>query len=80
VLSKKKKTKLNNQKLIVNNLTLNETPDICNGLNSFFATVGEKLVDELVKENTNWDVDDHKSIFPNQLRIVYFVSQLLHVN
>jgi len=46
--------------LIVKNLTLNETPDICNGLNSFFATVGEKLVDELVKENPNWNVDDHK--------------------
>jgi len=57
---KQKRTKLNIQKLVVNNLTVNETPDICNGLNSFFATIGEKLVDELVKENPNWNVDDHK--------------------
>ena len=46
--------------MVVNNSTVNETPDICNGLNSFFATIGEKLVDELVKENPNWSIDDHK--------------------
>jgi len=29
-------------------------------LNSFFGTIGEKIVDELVKENPNWHADDHK--------------------
>ena len=54
----KQTNKLNIQKLTVNNLTVNETPAICNGLNSCFTTIGEKLVDELVEENPNRNVDD----------------------
>jgi len=45
------------EELIVNDLAENETPAICNGLNSFLATIGEKLVDELVNENCNWNVN-----------------------
>jgi len=31
-------------KLVINNLTLNDQQDIYNGLNKYFSTVGEKLI------------------------------------
>ena len=77
---KQKRTKLNIQNLVVNYLTVDETQDICNGLNSFFKTIGEKLVDELVKRILIGMLMTTRSTSPDQLSIVYSVNQLLHMN
>jgi len=51
-------------KLNVNGVTLHENKDICNGFNNYFSTVGQNLVDDLIKNNKNTNVCDFKTYCP----------------
>ena len=48
-------------KLVINNHTLNDRQDICNGLNNYFSTVGEKLIDEVIKNSGKINSCDFKT-------------------
>jgi len=53
-----KKTAIKLSKLCINNVILNDNKNICNGLNKYFSTVGQQLVDELTKNNPSSNTKD----------------------
>ena len=50
---KRKKSKLSIASLNIGNKVVTNTEDICNGLNGYFCTVGDKLVQSLGTVNQN---------------------------
>lgn len=61
-------------KLNVNGVTLQDNKDICNGFNSYFSTVGQNLVDDLIKNNKNTNVGDFKTYCPRSIINSIFIT------
>lgn len=61
-------------KLNVNGVTLYDSKDICNGFNSYFSTVGQNLVDDLIKNNKNTNVGDFKTYCPRSIINSIFIT------
>jgi hypothetical protein len=65
---KPQKTKSIIRKLMINDKTVTEAPDICCEINNFFATIGVKLVTELMKENPTWPNTDYRKYLSKSVK------------
>lgn len=63
---KKNKTKYTNiPKIIKNNVELTDKGDISNEFNRYFSTVGQSLVDDLMKNNKDFNDTSYRSFYDN---------------
>ena len=61
-------------KLKVNGVTLYDNKDIWNGFNSYFSTVGQNLVADLINNNKNTNVCDFKTYCPRSIINSIFIT------
>jgi len=69
---KRKKSELSIPSLKIGNKVVTNTADICNGLNSYFCTVGDKLVQSLDKVGPN----DFNIVLHRILRVCFVILSM----
>jgi hypothetical protein len=55
------------QKLAINGKDVTQSKDIGNGLNEYFAAVGQNLVTSLLQQNPNWSHNEFKNYLGNSV-------------
>jgi hypothetical protein len=84
---KNKTLKPNISKLVVNNCSFTHPVDICNELNSYFSTVGEKLVNKLANKQpikksftSYYDAPTKNSMFCSPIDKLELLTQIFKLN